>query len=128
MLRDLLNRGKYPDAILPTCVLRRMDAVLKPTKTAVLETKEMRDQAGITEQRVTLASAAKQSFYNTSKFTLRDLKSRGSGFSVRTWSRKVMRPSVIWVYRETTPIGSRFLGAQSRRIVLPAGKLVTGSR
>src|SRR3989441_1690457 len=78
VLRDLFKRGKYPDVILPMCVLRRMDAVLEPTKQAVLETKQMLDKAGITEQRAALASAAGQSFYNTSKFTLRDLKSRGS--------------------------------------------------
>ncbi len=78
VLRDLFKRGKYPDVILPMCVLRRMDAVLEPTKKVVLETKEMLDQAGITEQRVALCAAAGQSFYNTSKFTLRDLKSRGS--------------------------------------------------
>src|SRR5438034_344387 len=78
VLRDLFKRGKYPDVILPMCVLRRLDAVLEPTKKAVLETKEMLDNAGITEQRAALAAAAGQSFYNTSKFTLRDLKSRGN--------------------------------------------------
>ena len=78
VLRDLFRRGKYPDVILPMCVLRRMDAVLEPSKKAVLETKTMLDKAGITEQRAALAAAAGQSFYNTSKFTLRDLKSRGS--------------------------------------------------
>src|SRR6266496_2090781 len=78
VLRDVFVRGKYRDVILPMCVLRRMDAVLEPTKKAVLETKQMLDKAGITEQRAALASAAGQSFYNTSKFTLRDLKSRGS--------------------------------------------------
>jgi type I restriction enzyme M protein len=78
VLRDLFKRGKYPDVILPMCVLRRMDAVLEPTKKTVLETKQMLDKAGITEQRAALAQAAGQSFYNTSKFTLRDLKSRGN--------------------------------------------------
>ncbi len=78
VLRDLFKRGKYPDVILPMCVLRRLDAVLEPTKKQVLEAKEMLDKAGITEQRAALAAAAGQSFYNTSKFTLRDLKSRGS--------------------------------------------------
>src|SRR5258708_23706628 len=64
--------------MLPMCVLRRLEAVLEPTKKAVLETKGMLDKAKITEQRAALNDAAKQSFYNTSKFTLRDLKSRGS--------------------------------------------------
>jgi type I restriction enzyme M protein len=78
VLRDLFKRGKYPDVILPMCVIRRMDAVLEPTKKKVLETKKMLDEARITEQRAALCDAAGQAFYNTSKFTLRDLKSRGS--------------------------------------------------
>ena len=78
VLRDLFKRGKYPDVILPMFVIRRMDAVLEPTKQAVLNTKKMLDEACITEQRAALCEAAGQAFYNTSKFTLRDLKSRGS--------------------------------------------------
>jgi type I restriction enzyme M protein len=83
VLRDLFKRGKYPDVILPMCVLRRLDAVLEPTKKAVLETKEMLDNLGMTEQRVALCEAAKQSFYNTSKFTLKDLMSRASQQQLR---------------------------------------------
>ncbi len=78
VLRDLFRRGKYPDVILPMCVIRRMDSVLEPTKQAVLDTKKMLDDAHITEQRAALCEAAGQAFYNTSRFTLRDLKSRGS--------------------------------------------------
>jgi type I restriction enzyme M protein len=55
-----------------------MDAVLEPTKQAVLDAKKMLDEARITEQRAALADAAGQAFYNTSRFTLRDLKSRAS--------------------------------------------------
>jgi type I restriction enzyme M protein len=78
VLRDLFKRGKYPDVILPMCVIRRMDAVLEPTKQAVLDTKKLLDEARITEQRAALCDAAGQAFYNTSKFTLRNLQSRGS--------------------------------------------------
>src|ERR1017187_2411812 len=78
VLRDLFKRGKSPDVILPMCVLRRLDAVLEPTKKAVLNEVQMLNAAGITEQRVALCAAAKQAFYNTSKFTLGDLKSRRS--------------------------------------------------
>ena len=78
VLRDLFKRGKYPDVILPMCVIRRMDAVLEPTKKAVLDTQKMLEGAGITEQSAALSTAAGQAFYNTSRFTLRDLKSRGS--------------------------------------------------
>ena len=78
VLRDLFVRGKYRDVILPMCVLRRLDAVLEPTKAEVLATKTMLDTAQITEQRAALCGSAGQAFYNTSKFSLRDLKSRGS--------------------------------------------------
>jgi hypothetical protein len=78
VLRDLFVRGKYRDVILPMCVLRRLDAVLEPTKDKVRDTKAMLDKAGITEQRQALCSAAGQAFYNTSPFTLRDLKSRAN--------------------------------------------------
>src|SRR5580693_4335577 len=50
VLRDLFKRGKYPDVILPMCVIRRMDAVLEPTKQAVLDIKKLLDDAQITEQ------------------------------------------------------------------------------
>jgi type I restriction enzyme M protein len=73
VLRDLFKRGKYPDVILPMCVLRRLDAVLEPTKQQVLDTKKMLDAAGITEQEDALKNAAGQAFYNTSTFRLRDL-------------------------------------------------------
>lgn len=78
VLRDLFKRGKYPDVILPMCVIRRMDAVLEPTKQHVLATKQQLDNLQIAEQSAALCHAAGHAFYNTSKFTLRDLKSRGS--------------------------------------------------
>jgi len=78
VLRDLYVRGKYRDVILPMTVLRRLDAVLEPTKQAVLDMKAALDQAGIVHQDPALRQAADQAFYNTSKFTLRDLKARAS--------------------------------------------------
>jgi type I restriction enzyme M protein len=78
VLRDLYVRGKYRDVILPMTVLRRLDAVLEPTKQAVLDMKTSLDKARITNQDQALRQAAGQSFYNTSKFTLRDLKNRAS--------------------------------------------------
>ena len=65
VLRDLFVRGKYRDVILPMFVLRRLDAVLESTQKLVLETKQMLDKAGITEQRAALCGAAGQAFYNT---------------------------------------------------------------
>jgi type I restriction enzyme M protein len=78
VLRDLYVRGKYRDVILPMTVLRRLDAVLEPTKQAVLDMKSALDKAGITNQDQALRQAAGQAFYNTSRFTLRDLRSRAS--------------------------------------------------
>jgi type I restriction enzyme M protein len=59
-------------------VLRRLDAVLEPTKQAVLDMKASLDTAGIVHQDQALRQAAGQAFYNTSKFTLRDLRARAS--------------------------------------------------
>jgi type I restriction enzyme M protein len=76
--RDLYVRGKYRDVILPMMVLRRLDAVLEPNKQAVLSMKGNLDKAGITNQDAALRQAAGQAFYNTSRFTLRDLRNRVS--------------------------------------------------
>ncbi|EHM09445.1 type I restriction-modification system methyltransferase subunit [Thermanaerovibrio velox DSM 12556] len=84
VLRDLYVRGKYRDVILPMTVLRRLDAVLEPTKQAVLDMKASLDKAGIVHQDAALRQAAKQAFYNTSKFTLRDLKARASRQQLET--------------------------------------------
>src|SRR5262250_2423955 len=50
VLRDLYVRGKYRDVILPMTVLRRLDAVLEPTKKAVLDMRESLDKAKVTNQ------------------------------------------------------------------------------
>lgn len=83
VLRDLYVRGKYRDVILPMTVLRRLDSVLEPTKQAVLDTKAQLDAAGITNQDAALRQAADQDFYNTSPFTLRDLRNRASQQKLR---------------------------------------------
>ncbi|HKV35057.1 MAG TPA: class I SAM-dependent DNA methyltransferase [Pyrinomonadaceae bacterium] len=83
VLRDLYVRGKYRDVILPMTVLRRLDAVLEPTKQTVLDMKSALDKANIVHQDQALRQAADQAFYNTSKFTLRDLKARASQQQLR---------------------------------------------
>ena len=77
VLRDVYVRGKYRDVILPMTVIRRLDAVLEPTKEAVLRMKEQLDAAGITNQDQALRQASAEAFYNTSPFRLRDLTSIG---------------------------------------------------
>ncbi|HDL86017.1 MAG TPA: SAM-dependent DNA methyltransferase, partial [Candidatus Acetothermia bacterium] len=78
VLRDLYVRGKYRDVILPMTILRRFDAVLEDSKQDVLDMKASLDEAGIVHQDQALRQAAGQAFYNTSKFTLRDLKARAN--------------------------------------------------
>ena len=78
VLRDLYVRGKYRDVILPMTVLRRLDSLLEPSKSGVLEMKTSLDKAKIIHQDQALRRAADQAFYNTSRFTLRDLKARAS--------------------------------------------------
>ena len=83
VLRDLYVRGKYRDVILPMTVLRRLDAVLEPTKQAVLDLKASLDKAGIVHQDKALQQASGQAFYNGSKFVLRDLRARASQQQLR---------------------------------------------
>ena len=83
VLRDLYVRSKYRDVILPMTVLRRLDAVLEDTKQAVLDMKEALDAAGVVEQGAALRQAAGEAFYNTSRFTMRDLRARASRQQLR---------------------------------------------
>ena len=78
VLPDVYVRGKYRDVVLPMTVLHRLDAVLEPTKQAVLDMKAKLDEMGIADQKVPLRQAAGQAFYNTSRFTLHDLRARAS--------------------------------------------------
>src|SRR5688572_21791892 len=71
VLRDVFVRGKYRDVILPMIVIRRLDAVLEPTKQTVLDMKDRLDQLGIVNQHDTPCPAAGDALYNTSKFALR---------------------------------------------------------
>lgn len=75
-LRDVYVRGKYRDVILPMIVIRRLDALLEPTKQAVLKLKDQLDKAKVANQHPALCQTSGQAFYNTSQFVLRDLKSR----------------------------------------------------
>ncbi len=78
VLRDLYVRGKYRDVILPMVVIRRLDALLEPTKEAVLKMHASLDKAGVANQEQALCQASSQAFYNTSPFLLRDLRNRAS--------------------------------------------------
>lgn len=74
-LRDVYVRGKYRDVILPMVVLRRLDALLEPTKDAVMEELAFqRDEAKFTEwDENGLRQASGYVFYNTSEWTLQRL-------------------------------------------------------
>ncbi len=76
ILRDIYVRGKYRDVILPMIVIRRLDALLEPTKKVVLDMKKQLDKSGVVNQEAALCQCARQAFYNSSPFTLRDLKAR----------------------------------------------------
>ncbi len=83
VLRDVYVRGKYRDVILPMTVIRRLDAVLEPMKQDVIKMKESLDKKKIANQDAALRSASGQAFYNTSPFTLRDLKARAKQQQLR---------------------------------------------
>lgn len=66
LLRGRYKRHQYGEVILPFVVLRRLDCVLEPTKAAVIKAikEHPGDDTGLYAQR-----AAKQSFWNSSKYT-----------------------------------------------------------
>lgn len=74
-LRDVYVRGKYRDVILPMVVLRRLDALLEPTKDKVLkELAFQKDELKLTElEKDGLQKASGYVFYNTSDWTLKRL-------------------------------------------------------
>ena len=78
VLRDVFVRGQYRNVILPMVVLRRLDALLEPTKEAVEEEYAYQTKEGIKDEDG-LKEAAGQNFYNTSKWTLSRLKSQATG-------------------------------------------------
>ena len=73
-LRGTFKQHEYGSVMLPLLVLRRMDAVLAPTKQAVLA-----KAAGMSDigagQDMLLKAAAKQRFYNTSPLTFASMLS-----------------------------------------------------
>ena len=55
-------------------VIRRLDALLEPSKEAVLVMKKQLDEAGVANQNAALCQSSGEAFYNVSPFTLRDPK------------------------------------------------------
>lgn len=72
LLRGPYRPKEYGQVILPFTVLRRMDCVLTDTKDAVLAEYEKHKDSGLPLTAV-LPRVSKQSFYNTSKYTLEKL-------------------------------------------------------
>ena len=76
VLRDVFLRGQYRDVILPMVVLRRLDALLEPTKQ---EVEEEIQESGINNiDEGVLKDITGLSYFNTSKWTLNRLKSQAS--------------------------------------------------
>lgn len=77
LLRGPYKPHQYGAIVLPFTILRRLDAVLDPTKQAVLE--EAKKRADSASADVFIAKASGAGFYNTSAFTLRSLMGDPAG-------------------------------------------------
>lgn len=75
VLVNAFNKGDYKKVILLMLVLRRIDVLLEPTKDAVIQMKEQLDKNKIENQAPVLYDITGYPFYNTSKFTMKTLKS-----------------------------------------------------
>lgn len=75
ILINTYEPSKYKDVILPMTVIRRLDAVLEPTKDKVLETTEKyKDKLNdLTALLTSKQNGSGQAFYNTSPYTLKKL-------------------------------------------------------
>ncbi len=73
LLRGDFKQSDYGKVILPLTLLRRLDCVLEPTKDAVLTEAQAKADKGEFALNVALKKVAGQSFYNTSKFTLKTM-------------------------------------------------------
>ena len=79
VLRDVFVRGQYRDVILPMVVLRRLDALLEPTKEAVDAQVTQDKELGLDPDEYAINEVTGMSFYNTSRWTLSRLKSQATG-------------------------------------------------
>jgi type I restriction enzyme M protein len=69
------EKGEYKKIIMPMMVLRRIDVLLEPTKQQLLTQKALLDKNKIQNQDPILYTVTGYPFYNTSKFTMKTLKS-----------------------------------------------------
>ena len=76
VLRDVFLRGQYRDVILPMVVLRRLDALLEPTKDDVEQ--EIKESGMENLDEGVLKDITGLSYFNTSKWTLNRLKSQAT--------------------------------------------------
>ena len=119
VLREVCVRGKYRDVILPMTVLRRLDAVLEPTKQAVLDMKDSLYAIGVVDQKAALRDAAGQAFYNTSKFTLKDLRARASRSQLKATSRTTSTASHQASRTSSTASKADALGSLTEKLTSP---------
>jgi len=79
VLRDVFLRGQYRDVILPMVVLRRLDALLEPTKEDVeLEYQAQKETGLDVFDEESLKEASGQTYYNISKWTLNRIKNQAT--------------------------------------------------
>ena len=76
VLRDVFVRGQYRDVILPMVVLRRLDALLEPTKEAVDAQVASDKELGLDPDEYAISAITGLSYYNTSRWTLSRIKSQ----------------------------------------------------
>ena len=78
-LRGNYMRHEYGEIILPLTVLRRLDAVMAPTRQAVRDRDAVLTSQGIQNKERPLMLAAKLPFYNTSKQDFSTIAAARSG-------------------------------------------------
>jgi len=73
LLRGDYKKHEYQDVVLPLTVLRRLDAVLEPTKEKLLKKAKELKERGLEDDTIILSRVAKYPFFNISPFTFKKL-------------------------------------------------------
>ena len=118
VLRDVFLRGQYRDVILPMVVLRRLDALLEPTKDAVEEELKEQKAMGLDEiDEDAVKDITGLSYFNTSRWTLNRLKAQASDNNDLLYDNFVESTQQLFKYRTHAMIG-KSRKSQSVRILL----------
>ncbi len=112
------EKGEYKKIIMPMMVLRRIDVLLEPTKDQLLKQKQMLDDNHIQNQDPILYNVTGYPFYNTSKFTMKTLKSETAPNKLNDLLTQIEEAN-IYTEEEVHLLNEKYWGGATREEIDP---------